>query len=418
MKSVDYIKAAIRQFRRNLLRSMLTGLGIVIGIAAVIIVISAGQGMKGFILGQFNQFGTNILQTETRVPSTGSIESGESTMAQATGTVITTLTLNDMMAIREIPNIRTNYAAQFGQDIAVAPNGSKKTVNIFGTSATMMEIDTAELSIGRFYTEEDDAGLARVVVLGSNVARDLFEDADPVGQKIKLKQRNFEVIGVFKPRGFVFMDYDSFVYMPIKTLQKQVLGIDYINFILSQYEDKDKMPETIADVEALMRERHNIDPTDPDKDDFIVSSSQDIEDILDTVLGGFTILLIALAVISLIVGGVGIMNIMFVSVLERTFEIGLRKALGAKRDQILKQFLTEAVIITGIGGISGIITGVVVSFLISLGAASQGFIWPFIVPLYGVILAVGFSTICGLVFGIYPARRAANLDPIEALRYE
>ncbi len=418
MKLADYIKAAFRQFRRNLLRSMLTGLGIVIGIAAVIIVISAGQGMKGFILAQFNQFGTNILQTETRIPSTGNIESGESALAQATGTVITTLTLDDMMAIRKIPNIRINYAGQFAQDVAVAPNGNKKTINIFATSATMLEIDTGKLAKGRFYTEDEDANLARMVVLGSNIARDLFDDVDPLGKKIKIKQRNFEVIGVFESRGFIFMDYDSFVYMPIKTLQKQILGVDYINFILSQYEDKDKLAETKADVEALIRERHNIDPSDPDKDDFIVSTSEDIEDILDVVLGGFTLLLIALAVISLIVGGVGIMNIMFVSVLERTFEIGLRKALGARRQQILRQFLTEAVIITGLGGISGIIIGVAVSFLISWGAATQGFTWPFVVPLWGIILAVGFSTICGLVFGLYPARRAANLDPIEALRYE
>ncbi len=417
MKLIDYIKIALRQFRRNLLRSMLTGLGIVIGIAAVIIVISAGQGMKGFILEQFNQFGTNFLEVETRVPSTGSIESGGSVMARATGTVITTLTLDDMEAIRKIPNIRSVYGGQFAQDIAVAPNGNKKTVNIFSTTSTMLEIDNSKLAAGRFYTEEEDISLAKVVVLGSNLARDLFEDVDPVGQKIKIKQYNFEVIGVFEPRGFVFMDYDSFVYMPIRTLQKQILGIDYISFVIGQYEDKDKLPETVADVKALMRERHNIDPEDPDKDDFIVSTSEDVEDILDTILGGFTILLIALAAISLIVGGVGIMNIMLVSVLERTFEIGLRKALGAKRQQILKQFLTEA-IITGLGGISGIIIGVVISLLISVGAASLGFVWPFAVPLYGIILAVGFSTICGLVFGIYPARRAANLDPIEALRYE
>ncbi len=418
MKITDYIKTALRQFRRNLSRSLLTGLGIVIGIAAVIIVISAGQGMRGFILAQFNSFGTNILQVETRVPSTGSIESGQSQIAQTTGTVITTLTLDDMMAIRKAPNIRTNYAGLFGQEVILAPNGNKKTANIMGASATVLEIDTSKVSNGRFYTEEDDSGLNRVVVLGSTIARDLFGDGDPVGQRIKIKQRNFEVIGVMETRGFVFLDYDSFVYMPVRTLQKQVLGVDYVNFILSQYEDKDKIDGTKADIEALMRERHNIDPQDHDKDDFVVSTSEDIEGVLDTVLGGLTLLLIALAVISLIVGGVGIMNIMFVSVLERTFEIGLRKALGARRKQILRQFLTEAVIITCLGGVSGIIIGVVISLLISFGAASQGFVWPFVVPLYGIVLAVGFSTICGLVFGLYPARRAANLDPIEALRYE
>ena len=222
-----------------------------------------------------------------------------------------------------------------------------------------------------------------------------------------------------EPRGgMLFFDYDVYVYVPIRTLQKQLMGIDYVSFVASQYRDKDKLASTIDDFSYLLRVRHNIPLDDPDKDDFIITSNEDVLDIFNTVIGGFTILLVALACISLIVGGVGIMNIMYVSVLERTFEIGLRKAVGARREQILKQFLVEAVLITGLGGVTGIIVGSIISYLISFVASYLGFAWGFSVPLYSIILAVGFSAATGLIFGLYPARRAADLNPIEALRYE
>jgi putative ABC transport system permease protein len=418
MLTKDYFKLASVSFRRNLLRTLLSGLGIVISIASVIVVISAAQGVKGFIIGQFDSFGSNLLQTETRVPSTGSINSGGSQQAQALGTVITTLTLDDMLAIRKLPNIVTNYGYQMGQAIATSPT-NKKTVMLWGTSATFLDIDTGKIAEGRFYTEEEDASLSRVVVLGSEVASELFGDASPVGQTIKIKQKNFEVIGVFAKRGAaLFFNLDAVVYVPVKTLQKQILGIDYVSAISSQYRDKSKLTATIADVQDLLRTRHSIDLNDPDKDDFIVTTSDDVANILDTILGGFTILLVALAAISLIVGGVGIMNIMYVSILERTFEIGLRKAVGATREQILRQFLIEAVLVTTMGGITGIIVGVLISLGIAGVAKIQGFAWSFVIPLYSVILATGFSIVCGLIFGLYPARRAAELDPIEALRKE
>lgn len=418
MLTRDYFKLALVSFRRNLLRTLLSGLGIVISIASVIVVISAAQGVKGFIIGQFDSFGSNLLQTETRVPSTGSINSGGSQQAQALGTVITTLTLDDMLAIRRLPNIVTNYGYQMGQAVANSPT-AKKTVMLWGTSATFLDIDTGKIAEGRFYTEEEDTSLARVAVLGSEVASELFGDANPVGQTIKIKQKNFQIIGVFETRGAaLFFNLDAVVYVPVKTLQKQILGINYISAITSQYRDKSKLTATIADAQDLLRTRHNIDLGDPDKDDFIVTTSEDVADILDTILGGFTILLVALAAISLIVGGVGIMNIMYVTVLERTFEIGLRKAVGATREQILKQFLIEAVLVTTMGGVTGILTGALVSLSIAGVAKIQGFAWDFVIPLYSIILATSFSIACGLIFGLYPARHAAELDPIEALRKE
>ncbi|MBI5466025.1 MAG: ABC transporter permease [Candidatus Kerfeldbacteria bacterium] len=413
-----YISLALTTFRRNVLRTMLTGLGIVISIASVIIVISSAQGVKGFLIGQFEQFGSNLIQTEPRVPNTGSIHSGQSQEAMALGTVITTLTINDMKAIRRLPNIAHNYAAVMGQVVATSPY-DKKTVMLYGVSGTYLEVDNGKIDKGRFFTEAEDDSLTRLVVLGAGVADKLYGDQNPVGQAIKLKNKNFTVIGTFKPRGAVlFFNLDDAIYVPVQTLQKQILGINYLHGITSKYKDKAKLRSTVADIEELLRDRHNIERDSPDKDDFTVQTMDDVTTTLDTVIGGFTILLVALAAISLIVGGVGIMNIMYVSVLERTFEIGLRKAVGATRRQILRQFLMEAVLITLWGGVTGIVAGVSVAYLISLAANFLGYVWEFVVPLYSVVLAVGFSVACGLIFGLYPARRAAQLDPIEALRQE
>lgn len=412
----NYITLALHNFKRHLTRSLLTSLGIVIGIAAVIIVISAGQGVKGFLVDQLESFGSNLLQIETKIPSLGS--QTDEAQARGFGTVVTTLTLDDMLAIRKHPNIVNNYAGQIGQEVAQGP-GTKKTVSLFGSTTTVQNIDTAKVAEGRFFTEEEDAALARVAILGSKVASDLFGNTNPVGQFIKIKQKSFKVIGVMEPRGAaLFFDYDVYVYIPIRTMQKQILGIDYVTFISNQYRDSDKLKSTIDDLTYLLRNRHNIPLDKPDKDDFVINSNEDVLNIFDTIIGGFTILLVALATISLIVGGVGIMNIMYVSVLERTFEIGLRKAVGARRKEILRQFLAEAVLTTGLGGITGIILGSLIAFLISLAANRLGFAWTFSIPIYSVILAVGFSVGTGLIFGIYPARRAADLNPIEALRYE
>ncbi|MFA4818503.1 MAG: ABC transporter permease [Patescibacteria group bacterium] len=418
MNIKDYIKLSFVSFRRNLTRTMLTGLGIVISIASVIIVISAAQGVKGLIIGQFDAFGSNLLQTETRVPSTGKPSSAQSHQAQALGTVITTLTLDDMTAIRRLPNIVTNYAGQISQAVATSPT-AKKTVMVYGVSPTYLDIDTGQIAGGRFFTAAEDNSLARVVALGSEVATDLFGNVDPIGQVIKLKNKNYEVIGTFESRGAsLFFNFDTVVYIPIQTLQKQLLGVDYISAITSQYRDQAQLAATIASVEDLLRARHQLDSNEPDQDDFMVQSNQDVTNTLDTIIGGLTVLLVALALISLVVGGVGIMNIMYVSVLERTFEIGLRKAVGARSKEILRQFLTEAVLVTIMGGIVGVTGGVLVSYLISVVAFSQGFNWVFAVPLYSIFLATGISFVCGLVFGLYPARQAANLDPIEALRKE
>jgi len=418
MNSKQYLQLALTSFHRNPLRTMLTGLGIVISIASVIVVISSAWGVKGFLIGQFESFGSNLIQTEPRVPHTGSINSGQSQEAMALGTVVTTLKIDDMEAIRKLPNIEATYAAHIGQAVVSSPY-DKKTVMLYGVSGTFLDIDQGRIQTGRFFSPAEDASLARVAVLGAGVAQDLYGDQDPVGQVIKIKNKNFTIIGTFATRGAVlFFNMDDMVYLPVQTLQKQLLGINYVSAITSKYQDKAKLRATAANIEELLRDRHNIDRADPDKDDFVVQTMDDVTNTLDTIVGGFTILLVALAAISLVVGGVGIMNIMYVSVLERTFEIGLRKAVGATRRQIRRQFLIEAVLVTCLGGVTGIMVGVAVAYLIAVVAAALGYAWQFVVPAYSVVLSVGFSAVCGLIFGLYPARQAANLDPIEALRHE
>ncbi len=412
----QYYHLAIHNLLRHKLRAALAGLGVVISIASVIIVISSAQGVKGFIVDQFNTFGSSLIQVEPKLPESTTVESQQ---AQAFGNVVTTLTLEDMKAMRRLPNIKDNYAGQIGQALAQAM-GTRKTINIFGASPEVAKIDTAaKLATGRFYTETEDNSQARVAVLGSEVAQDLFGTDDIVGRRLSIKGLDFQVIGVFAPRGAaMFFNFDTFVYIPIRTLQKQILGINYISFITNQYADESKVPTTVANIEDLLRTRHKISDNTGVKDDFVITTQAEVMDTLDIIIGGFTLLLIALAAISLIVGGVGIMNIMYVSILERTFEIGLRKAVGATRENILRQFLMEAVIICSLGGVVGIMSGGLVAFLISKAASAFGYAWPFTLPLYSILLSAGFAVACGLIFGLYPARQAANLDPIEALRRE
>lgn len=396
-------------------RTFLTIFGIVIGIAAVIIVMSAGDSLKGLVLGQLESFGSDVIQIEPKVPTTGKNSTANAT-TMAEGVQITTLTLDDAQAINKLPNIKNYYAAVFGQDV-VSYLGENKSINFMGTSPSVIDIDKSKVDKGRFYTTDDDNQLAKVVVLGSKVADTLFVGQNPINQDVKIGKNKFRVIGVLKERGAGFgLDFDQLVYMPIQTAQKLVMGIDYVLFVTAQVKDTSIQDQTAEDIAFLLRERHNI--TDSTKDDFGVTTMAEARNMIDSIFGGITLLLIAIAGISLLVGGIGIMNIMYVSVTERTFEIGLRKAIGAKRRQILWQFLFEAIVVTLLGGLVGILVGASLSYLISLVAGQFGFIWSFSLPPSAIIIAFGFCGAVGLIFGYYPAQKAANMDSITALRHE
>ncbi|MEK7139531.1 MAG: ABC transporter permease [Patescibacteria group bacterium] len=381
------------------------------------VVLCAGQSMKAFILGQLDTFGTDYIQVEPKAPNTAK-DSSASATAVAQGVALTAIKNNDYEAVIKLPNLGAAYAAVTGQAIAKA-NGEKKTTMLYGLTSQYPEVDAGTLWSGRFFTDEEDKSLARVAVLGWGIKEKFFPDQDPVGQMIKIGQYNFRIIGVYAERGSAFFfNLDDLIVLPLETTQKLIMGIDHITFLVAKMTDPSRAGETVDEVVRLLRERHDLDTGNPDKDDFAVHTAAEAQDLLTTIVGGVTLLLIALAAISLIVGGVGIMNIMYVTVTERTAEIGLRKAVGATQRDILWQFLAEAVAVTLLGGIVGVILGLLVTGVVSVGAASQGYNFPFIISWSGIALAVGFSVGVGIIFGYYPAKRAAGLDPIEALRWE
>lgn len=404
--------------RANKSRSFLTVLGIMIGIASVVIVYSAGEGIRGLLVGQIEAYGTNIIETEVKVPTTKKGSSGEtdSAMAMAAGVQVTTLKLKDLEDIKKIPNIKDGYAAVMAQEKVTYNNESRKA-NLFGVSGTFLNIDSAKVETGVFFSDEDDKSLSQVAVLGSKMKEKLFGDSDAIGRYVSIRQAKFKVVGIMKAKGATMgMDFDDYVYVPIRTLQKKIMGIDYTMYMIHQFKDQKMVADTAEEIKRILRDNHDI--TDPDKDDFRVVTMDEMMDTLDTITNAMTWLLLGIVVISLVVGGVGILNIMYVIVSERTAEIGLRKAVGANYQHIMTQFLVEAVLITMIGAVFGIIFGVLVSWLIALGASAAGFSWPFRIPVRAFVVSIAFAFVSGITFGVYPARRAAKMDPIEALRKE
>ncbi len=418
MRIFSAAKISWTSIRANKLRSGLTVLGIVIGIASIIIVFSAGEGIKGLIVGQIESFGTDIVETEIKVPSTkkGAAAERQSAAAIAQGVQITTLTLADMKAIEKLPNIKNAYSGIMSQELVSHGPWRRKSF-LLGVSASFIDIDKSEIAQGRFFTKAEDRSLAKVAVLGSKIKEKLFPNSSPLGKTIRLRGKKFRVIGVMKERGAVMMmDFDDYVYVPVRTLQKRIMGIDHVVYMVHQLKDLSRAEETAQEIRQLLRRRHHIH--DPAKDDFRVTTMTEMMDTLSTVTNAVTILLLAIVAISLVVGGVGIVNIMYVVVSERTAEIGLRKAVGARGADILLQFLVESVFLTLLGGLIGIILGILASYLISWGAAKNGLDWQFILPARAFFVALNFSFIFGILFGLAPARQAARLDPTEALRHE
>lgn len=407
---------AIRTIRTHKARTFLALLGVVIGVFSVVVVQSLGDGVKRFILGQVESFGTDVIQVEVKVPNTGKMSS-ENATGRAQGVQITTLKTPDRDAIMRLPNVEAAYAGTIGQERITVGNIGKRVL-LFGAGAEAPLVDPgAKVVEGRFYTEEEDASLARVVVLGVGVKETFFGDGNAVGESVTLRGEKYRVVGVLEPRGTVsFFDFDALAYVPVKTLEKKILGVDYIQMISVKMADPAKEEETVSLITALLRDRHDIH--DPDRDDFGVTSTREAQETLSEVFGTITILLLALTSISLVVGGVGIMNVMYVSVAERTSEIGLRKAVGATSGNILRQFLSEALIITGLGGAIGIALGVAFSYALSSLLSGFGYAIDLSFTARSLLLGAVFSMIVGVAFGLSPAFRAAKLTPMEALRRE
>ena len=409
------LSQSIKAIRSNPVRTVLTTLGIMIGIATVILVLSAGAGFRSLINNEVASLGNNTLFIKTRIPPTTKNRAQVNALTPGIAVGITTFNQRDLDDIKKLNNVTNDYGMVTGMAVA-SYRSNNKSIIYYGSSYERFLIDQHQLSEGRFYTQAEDTGASQVVILGSTLASNLFSQDDPLGKLVRVGNLNFLVIGVYKSQGGGDTGPDGGLYVPLKTAQSKMLGINYITIGVVQLKNTNLADATAAQISATLMHNHSI--TDPAKNDFIVVTQAQVLDIYNTVLNGITILLIAISSISLVVGGVGIMNIMYVVVTERTAEIGLKKALGANSSDILKEFLIESVLVTILGGLIGIILGAVLSWIVSVIAISSGLTWVFTVPLSAIIIAVGVSATIGISFGVLPARSAAKLDPIEALRYE
>ncbi len=409
MRFLIALQLALRSLRLNILRTSLTVLGVVIGSASVIIVFFAGDALNSLIAGEIDSYGSDIIQTEIKVPSTGnSVKVGE----------VTTLKIGDLEEINKLENVIQSYGASVSQGRVSYGQEGKRTF-LFGTGPAYAEIDRKTiLAEGRFFDENENRSQATVVVLGSKLKEILFGDQSALGKMARIGTTNYRVVGVLEEQGsaFSFMDFNEMAYIPVNTLQKRILGVDYFMYFIHQIRDLNRAEETAEEIRYLLRERHEI--SDPERDDFRVSTMEEIVDTLGVVTSAVTFLLLAIVLISLTVGGVGILNIMYVTVTERTPEIGLRKALGANEKDITYQFLIESVLITFWGWILGIFFGVGGSFIIYKLALTYSLKIAFVFPFQGILISFVFSLVCGLLFGFRPAKRASKLDPVEALRAE
>lgn len=407
---MDYIELFIESLGTLTLNKTRTGLailGIVIGIGSVIALVSLGQATQQAVTSQIQSLGSNLLTVRPGAVNQSGIRGA------AGGR--TTLSLDDANAISTSPQITSvKYVSpESEQRTQVTTGGNNTNTQIMGVIPIYATVHNVTIASGNFITQNDADSMTKVAVLGPQVVTDLFgEGANPISQTIRVKGQTLTVIGVTASKGGTgFMNQDDIVYVPLTTVQKQLFGTNYLSSIAVEAKSAEVMVDAQNEIGYFLLARHNL--KDPASADFSIMNQQDILNTVSSMTGTFTALLSGIAAISLLVGGIGIMNIMLVTVTERTREIGLRKALGAKKKVITAQFLTESVILTFSGGFIGIILGIIASYIISNITNS-----PFVISPHSILLAFLVSAGIGILFGWYPARRASELQPIEALRYE
>ncbi len=419
------LKVLIKDLLTRKGRSFLTILGIIIGVAGVIIIISLGAGAQTLVLGQITKLGTNLVG----VMPGKSNENGPP--AAVFGVQIKTLSLSDLHAIENKNNVPdvTAVAPFVMGNVTIISGKESVNTSFTATNGNYPKIQNVKMQKGIFFTEEEARTKSNVIVLGHDIAKQLFPNGNELGKVVKIKIPNnenrkinlgsipFRVIGVQKKMGTVaFQNQDDKVFIPFLIGQRQLLGINYIQFIRMKVDSPNNIKIVMKDVTRVLRQQHHI--RNLSDEDFSVRNLADAIKMLTNITDTLRIFLVLMAGISLVVGGIGIMNIMMVTVSERTHEIGLRKAVGATQKDIRNRFLFESIILTLAGGIIGIILGILISYLVALGARMAGYDWSFVISSIAILLAVGISIITGVIFGLYPATKAAKLNPIDALRYE
>ena len=405
MKLANLLKIALKALNNNKLRCFLTMLGIIIGVASVITMLAIGQGSKNSIKAQISEMGSNMIMIRPGNMQRGGVRQNAEDMQ--------TLKIEDYESLKSVPGVA-----------AVSPmvNSSGQLVNgnnnypssVYGVTPEYLDIRKLKIKDGSIFSEQDIKSAAKVCILGKTVVDNLFSNGeDPVGRVVRFGKIPLTVIGVLESKGTNSMgqDQDDVVIAPYTTVMKRILAVDYLQELFASAVDESQTEETIDNITEVLRANHRL-KEDADNN-FEIRSQQELSQMMNSTSDMMTVLLACIAGISLLVGGIGIMNIMYVSVTERTREIGLRMSIGARGIDILSQFLIEAVIISVTGGVIGIILGIIASWLVTVIAN-----WPVAIQLYSVVLSFAVCTVTGIFFGWYPAQKASNLDPIEAIRYE
>jgi putative ABC transport system permease protein len=404
-RALAILRVALRALRRNLMRTLLTMLGIIIGVTAVIGMVSIGTGARVQVEQQIAALGQNVIMIMAGNMSRGGMFSG---MGGAP-----TLTLDDAIAFRKEIEGVAYMSPEVRGNVQIVAGNLNWNASIMGVSHEYLELRAWPLDDGNFFTEDDINASSRKVVLGQTTAKKLFEDASPIGAMVRIKGIPFTVVGLLSAKGsnMMGMDQDDVALVPYSTAMHRLFGQNFLRSINVGATDAASIANVTTQITELLRQRHRIAPGRDD--DFMIRSQAEITEFATSTAKTMTGLLGAIAGVSLLVGGIGIMNIMLVSVTERTREIGIRLAVGARKRDIMRQFLTEAVVLSVVGGLIGIGVGIGVS----LALAAQ-FNWPVLTPTYAIVGAFLFSAAVGVFFGYYPARKAAQLDPIDALRFE